>query len=213
MVKKRATRPVFRTGGCRLNCGVSLEVAEISLQPKRRWSRERSIPLRFSRDNNPFEIETRSTTSTDFPNAERRKGSHTQTYLIVALGGAIGALCRHGVSVAMGNALGHAALGTFVANISGAFLLGFFMTLAEERIAVSLDVRRFVAVGILGSYTTFSILSHQTWELIESGNMLGAIANALGSLIAGLFAVFTGIVLARRTRPSTDPDTPAAPAR
>lgn len=131
---------------------------------------------------------------TEFPEAERRKDGSARTYLLVALGGAIGALCRHGVSVAFSG-----APGTFIANISGAFLLGFFMTLAVERTSVSLNVRRFVAVGILGSYTTFSTLSYQTWQLIEDGSVAGATFNALGSLIAGLLAVLIGVALARRT--------------
>lgn len=89
-------------------------------------------------------------------------------------------------------------MGTFAANISGVFLLGFFATLTAERIAVSLDVRRFFAVGILGSYTTFSILSHQTLQMIENGNLAGAMANSVGSLIGGLMAVAAGVWLARR---------------
>lgn len=116
-----------------------------------------------------------------------------RTHLLVALGGAIGALCRYGASVVFSG-----ASGTFIANVSGAFLLGFFLTVAGRRSDIPLDMRRFVAIGILGSYTTFSILSYQTWELIETGNMLGAAANAMGSLIAGLLAVVAGVVLARR---------------
>lgn len=130
--------------------------------------------------------------------AERRRNDSTRTYLFVALGGAFGAVLRHGVTVAGDGLLGATVAGTFVANISGAFLLGLFMTLAERRIPLSIDVRRFVAVGILGSYTTFSTLSYQTWDLITRGNLAGATAYALGSLIAGLFAVAAGVVLARR---------------
>lgn len=92
----------------------------------------------------------------------------------------------------------HTAIGTFVANVSGAFLLGFFMTFTARRVPVSLDARRFVAVGVLGSYTTSSTLSHQIWELIEDGNLAAASANAAGSLIAGLLAVAAGVALARR---------------
>lgn len=116
-----------------------------------------------------------------------------RAYLAVALGGSIGAISRYLVTVATGDA----AFGTFLANISGALLLGFFATLAGERVSLPLDVRRFVTIGILGSYTTFSTLSHQTLEMIENGNLAGAAANSIGSLIMGLAAVAAGVSLAR----------------
>ena len=135
--------------------------------------------------------------TTEVPKPERREGRDARAYLLVALGGVVGALCRHGVTVAVGGSLGHAAWGTFVANISGAFLLGFIMTLSVRGVPLPLDARRFVAVGVLGSYTTFSTLSYETWQLIEGGNLVGATANALGSLAAGLLAVVAGVALAK----------------
>jgi fluoride exporter len=133
-----------------------------------------------------------------FPRPERQLRTTTKTYLLVALGGMIGALARHGVTVASGDLLGHEAPGTFIANVTGAFLLGFVSTVTAEKIRMSLDVRRFIGVGILGSYTTFSVLSYQTLDLIEDGDLLLAAANACGSLIAGLVAVMLGVKLARK---------------
>lgn len=120
-----------------------------------------------------------------------------RAYLFVALGGMIGALARYGVSAGSDAVFHHAAIGTFIANISGAFLLGYFSTITTAKITLPLDLRRFVAVGILGSYTTFSTLSHQTLQLMEAGNLAGAFLNAAGSLAAGLLAVFAGARLAR----------------
>lgn len=122
---------------------------------------------------------------------------NARAYLFVALGGMIGALARYGVSAGSDAAFDQAAIGTFIANISGAFMLGYFSTVTAAKISLSLDLRRFVAVGMLGSYTTFSALSYQTLQLMEAGNLAGAFLNAAGSMAAGLLAVFLGVRLAR----------------
>lgn len=129
--------------------------------------------------------------------AERRWKQAASAYLWVALGGVIGALARHAVTAGLETLAGHEAWGTFFANVSGAFLLGYFSTITAGRVRLPLNVRRFVAVGILGSYTTFSALSYQTLEMLESGNLAGAAANSAGSLIIGLLAVTAGVRLAR----------------
>lgn len=114
-------------------------------------------------------------------------------YLLVASGGAIGALARHGVTLAFTD-----IPGTFIANITGAFLLGFVGSVAAIRVAMSTEMRRFIGVGILGSYTTFSTLSYQTYDLLEQGDWLLALGYAGASFIAGLVAVMAGVRLARR---------------
>lgn len=121
-----------------------------------------------------------------------------RTWLLIGLGGVIGALARHGVTMASGHLLGHEALGTFLANITGAFLLGYVSTVAAGKIRMSVDLRRFIGVGILGSYTTFSTLSYDTLELIENAELLLAVTNAAGSLASGLVAAVLGVRLARK---------------
>lgn len=123
--------------------------------------------------------------------------SNVRAYLAVALGGAIGAPLRHLVSVATEHTAAGAALGTFIANISGAFLLGYLATRMTGGTPLSLDARRLVTIGILGSYTTLSTFSYQTFAMIEDGNVTGAMLNSGGSLIAGLVAVSSGVWVAR----------------
>jgi fluoride exporter len=115
----------------------------------------------------------------------------------VALGGALGTLGRYVVAGRVDERLGATPLGIFIVNISGAFMIGFFLTLAEGRFLISPDVRRFVATGILGGYTTFSTLSFETMKLLETGAYARGLANGLGSIVAGLAAVWVGMVLAR----------------
>lgn len=119
------------------------------------------------------------------------------TYLWLALGGALGTLSRYALSGAIDNRYGPSPLGIFVVNISGAFVIGFFLVLAQDRFLVSPDVRRFVAAGFCGGYTTFSTLAYETMTQLEDHNYWTAAANGLGSLAAGLVAVWLGMTLAR----------------
>ena len=89
------------------------------------------------------------------------------TYLWLALGGALGTLSRYALSGAIDNRYGPSPLGIFVVNISGAFVIGFFLVLAQDRFLVSPDVRRFVAAGFCGGYTTFSTLAYETMTQLE----------------------------------------------
>lgn len=121
-----------------------------------------------------------------------------QIPLLVAVSGALGALSRFVLEGIVGQRYGGAfPLGTFLVNITGSLLLGFFFTLATERFAIAPAVRSAVAVGFLGAYTTFSTLSFETFRLLEDGAYLLGALNALGSLAAGLVAIYVGVVLGR----------------
>jgi CrcB protein len=87
--------------------------------------------------------------------------------------------------------------GTFVVNISGAFLLGLLMTLSVERSLVPPAWRLFLGVGILGGYTTFSTLSYESIALMQRGLVMQGALNMFGSALAGLAAVFAGILVGR----------------
>jgi CrcB protein len=69
--------------------------------------------------------------------------------------------------------------------------------LLTERLSVDPALRSTLTIGFLGAYTTFSTLSFETYRLLEDGARALAFANAFGSLAAGLFAVYLGIVAAR----------------
>ncbi len=116
----------------------------------------------------------------------------------IALAGALGGLARYGVDGLIARrAPGAFPWGTFVINVSGSFLLGALFTLFTERVSVDAWVRSGLTIGLLGAYTTFSTLSLETYRLLEDGATGLALANALGSLSAGLVAVYGGVVLGR----------------
>jgi CrcB protein len=121
-----------------------------------------------------------------------------RTAVAIAVAGAIGALARYGLEGLVSRRLpGAFPWGTFVVNVSGAFVLGFLFTLLTEQLTVAPWLRSAVTIGLLGAYTTFSTLSFETYRLIEDRALGLAAANALGSLGAGLLAVYAGVVVGR----------------
>jgi CrcB protein len=121
-----------------------------------------------------------------------------EKFLIIGLGGFLGANTRYLVQLWAANRWGaDFPFGTMVANVSGSFLIAFFLTLATGRLSVSTELRLFVAVGFLGGYTTFSSLTFETFRLFEQGGWLTASLNLMGNVILGLVAVFLGVFLAQ----------------
>jgi CrcB protein len=123
------------------------------------------------------------------------------TILLIALGGAAGAVTRHLVDNAVLDRFGGAfPLGTLVVNLSGAFALGMLAALIVDRGVLPADLRAPLLVGFLGAYTTFSTLMLDSWRLIEDGLPALALANLAGSTLLGIAAVVGGLVLGRAIR-------------
>jgi len=121
-----------------------------------------------------------------------------RTVIGIGLAGAAGALARYGLDgVVSSRSSGGLPWGTFVVNISGAFMVGFLFVLLTERFTVAPWLRSSILIGLLGGYTTFSTLTLETYRLLEGGATLYAAANIFGSLAAGMIAVYCGVVLGR----------------
>ncbi len=90
--------------------------------------------------------------------------------------------------------------GTFIVNLSGAFVMGFLVTFMLERSIVSPDLRSLVAVGFLGAYTTFSTYALDTSILLQSGNWGRTFLYWGGSALLGIASLEIGCVLARYFR-------------
>jgi CrcB protein len=120
------------------------------------------------------------------------------TYILIALGGAVGALLRYVVDEAVSRWTGGAfPFGTFVINVTGSFVLGLLFALAIERSLLPAEVRPALMIGVLGAYTTFSTWMLESWRLLEDGAYVLAIVNLGGSVLLGLAAVTVGITLGR----------------
>jgi CrcB protein len=116
----------------------------------------------------------------------------------IAVAGAFGALARYGLEGAISRrAPGAFPWGTFVVNITGAYILGVVFTVLTERTTVEPWIRSAITIGFLGAYTTFSTLSLEAYRLLVDGAIGLAIANTIGSLSVGLLAVYLGVVTGR----------------
>jgi fluoride exporter len=116
----------------------------------------------------------------------------------ISVGAVLGANARYW----LGQWLSHTLVtslpvGTLFINCSGSFVLGLFMTLATERLPLAPHWRLAVAVGFLGSYTTFSTFSYETMRLAADGSWLLAFANVALSVAGGLAGAWLGAYLAR----------------
>lgn len=120
-------------------------------------------------------------------------------YLAVAAGGAIGAVLRYYLTLSgLSRTAQPFPTATFIINITGSFIIGFFLTLVTERIPINPHVRLAVAVGFVGAYTTFSTFEYETARLIEGKDFLNAFLYVVFSFAIGFGAVWAGIVLARQ---------------
>jgi CrcB protein len=121
-----------------------------------------------------------------------------ERYLIIAAGAALGANARYIVGTWAGNQLGPAfPHGTLAVNITGSLMLGFVISLASARAAISPELRLFLAVGFLGSYTTFSSYTVESLLLVQSGGFWWAFVNMLANNLLGLCCALLGFFLAR----------------
>ena len=121
-----------------------------------------------------------------------------RTIVAIGIAGALGALARYGLDGLVSRRLTTSfPWRTFVVNMSGAFALGFLMTLMTEQLTTAPWLRSALTIGLLGAYTTFSTLTYETYRLLEDGALGLAAANLLGSAAAGLAAVYLGVVAGR----------------
>ena len=119
------------------------------------------------------------------------------TSLIIALGGALGALSRYELGLWIANHWKNPfPLPTFIINISGAFLLGF-LNILFIKLQISPQWRLGIGVGYLGAFTTFSTFGFEVFTLIEKGQYITALSYVLLSILLGLCGVYLGVILAR----------------
>lgn len=126
-----------------------------------------------------------------------RARSHSLTLATIAAGGFIGTLGRYELSLAWPTLTGHFPAAIFVINTSGAFLIGFLLTLILERFSPPSHVRLFAVVGILGGWTTMSTFAVQADSLLKDHDPVMMAAYVTISLVAGVIAVAIGMLLGR----------------
>ncbi len=119
--------------------------------------------------------------------------------IAVAIGGAFGAILRFLISTGIYQWLGRDfPYGTLTVNIIGSFLIGLMTeALILQRIALTLEYRSAILVGLFGSLTTFSTFSLETFYLIEQGHISIASLNVIISVFVCILAVWIGLALGK----------------
>jgi CrcB protein len=118
----------------------------------------------------------------------------------IFLGGACGALLRVGLAQAyLQGGVGWPWI-TFAVNVTGSFLLGYFVTRLQERLPLSTYRRPLLGTGFCGAYTTFSTMQLELLRMLDDNRYGLAAAYAAASLAAGYLAVFVATAMVRRVR-------------
>jgi fluoride exporter len=119
-------------------------------------------------------------------------------FLIVFLGGGIGAALRHGVNLAAARLLGTAfPYATLIENVTGSLVMGVFAGYFAFKGDASQSLRLFLTTGILGGYTTFSAFSLDAALLYERGALGLAALYVVASVALSIGGLFAGLALVR----------------
>jgi fluoride exporter len=113
-----------------------------------------------------------------------------KNFLLVAIGGSLGAAMRYGLFLIIKNQPFPYA--TFIINVTGSFLLGIIMGLSISAEGLSESKKLFLATGICGAFTTFSTFSFENLALLQQGKYNLAFIYITSSVLTGLFAAWLG---------------------
>ena len=120
-------------------------------------------------------------------------------YLLVFVGGGLGASLRHFINVTCARCLGTAfPWGTFIINITGSTVMGLIAGYLAFKGEASQPWRLFLMTGILGGYTTFSAYSLDAALLYERGELASAALYIVGSVALSIAGLFAGLALVRQ---------------
>ena len=116
-------------------------------------------------------------------------------WLIIGLGGFVGAILRYWISAWIQSGIISFPLGTLGVNFIGSFLLALIMYVSEYRGLVGMETRLFLTIGVLGSFTTMSTFSFESMKLLEQNQYILFGLNLMGTVTLCLLAVYLGKVL------------------
>ena len=120
-------------------------------------------------------------------------------FLVVFLGGGIGAALRHGVNLILARLFGTSfPYGTLLENVSGSLAMGLLAGYFAFKGDASQHWRLFLTTGILGRYTTFSAFSLEVVLLYQRGDLALAGLYVLASVIFSIAGLFGGLLLVRQ---------------
>lgn len=115
--------------------------------------------------------------------------------LWIGLGGFIGALFRYWLSGWIQAGVVTFPLGTLAVNFIGSFILALVMFLSEFKGYFGEETRIFLSIGLLGSFTTMSSFSYESFKLLEQQEHMLFSANVVGSVVLTLLAIYLGKII------------------
>lgn len=119
-------------------------------------------------------------------------------FLIVFLGGGLGAALRHGVNMVAARAFGTAfPYGTMLINVLGSLAMGLIAEFFALKSGLPQHWRLFLTTGVLGGFTTFSAFSLEAALLYERGQVVGSAVYVVGSVVLAIGALFAGMTIVR----------------
>jgi len=119
-------------------------------------------------------------------------------FLLIALGGGLGALARYSLGGFV-QRLGKSGFpwGTFGVNMIGCFLFGLLWMLSTKHLSLSGQARLFILTGFMGAFTTFSTFIFETGQLLSGGELFLALINLGAQIFLGIGLFFAGTLLGR----------------
>ena len=125
----------------------------------------------------------------------------------VAVGGALGSVARYEIGRRFPVRAGEFPTSTLAINCAGSLILGFVLVVLVKRLPSSLYARAFLAVGVLGAFTTYSTFAVQACRLVADHHLATAVTFVVASVAGGLAAAWLGLV-SGRSLPHPRPPTP-----
>jgi CrcB protein len=120
--------------------------------------------------------------------------------LLIAIGGAIGSVCRYLLSSAVLRSVDTLfPAGTFIVNVVGCVVFGAISGATFERVTISPEARAFLMAGVLGGFTTFSSYMNESFALVREGQFAWALLNLAGQVVVGFVAFWTAFAIASAT--------------
>lgn len=117
-------------------------------------------------------------------------------WLLIAAGGAVGALGRYFIGGWFQNGNSTFPVGTMAVNIIGSFILGFIMYFSEYTGVFSDETRIFLTIGVLGAFTTMSTFSYESFRMIEQNEFIKLSVNIIGTVALTFCGIYLGKILA-----------------
>ena len=116
-------------------------------------------------------------------------------WLLVALGGAIGACLRYGTGLLIVKPYSFFPWATWIINLVGCFLAGIFFAFSQRYPILQNETRLFVMVGIFGGFTTFSSFGLETFQLLRQGQAMLAFTYSISSILVGVIFLAIGFYI------------------